>query len=43
VGKLTTTTAIFRGVIWFVGIDLLILGLMIAVPGLVLFLPQMMG
>lgn len=43
VGKLTTTTAIFRGVMWFVFVDLLILGLMIAVPGLVLFLPQLLG
>jgi tripartite ATP-independent transporter DctM subunit len=43
VGKLTTTTAIFRGVVWFVAIDILILGLMIAVPSVVLFLPHLLG
>lgn len=39
IGKLTTTTAIFRGVAPFVLIDICILGVMVAMPGLVLILP----
>jgi len=43
VGKLATTTMIFRGVFWFVVVDLFILGLLIAVPDLVLFLPGILN
>lgn len=43
VGRLVTTTAIFRGVLPFVLADLVIVGLMIALPGMVLFLPNLGG
>lgn len=41
VGNMMTTTAIFRGVTPFVVLDLFILALMVAVPGLVLYLPSL--
>lgn len=40
VGNLASLSAIFRGVFWFVVIDLVIIGFLIAFPQIVLFLPQ---
>ena len=37
VGKLVPTTAIFRGIFWFLVMDLAVLALLIAFPGVVLF------
>lgn len=37
VGKLVPTTAIFRGIFWFLVMDLAVLALLIAFPGIVLF------
>ncbi|WP_299841146.1 TRAP transporter large permease [uncultured Paracoccus sp.] len=41
VGDLAKLSSIFRGVMWFVLVDLLIVGLCIAWPDLVLFLPAL--
>ncbi|MBB3995171.1 tripartite ATP-independent transporter DctM subunit [Sulfitobacter undariae] len=43
VGNIATLTSIFRGVFWFVIVDLFIIALLIAYPQIVLFLPQMVG
>ena len=43
VGNLVSLTAVFRGVFWFVVIDLLIVALLIAFPNIVLFLPNWVG
>lgn len=43
VGKLVTTSAIFRGVMWFLAMDFVVLGLLAAFPILVLYLPQTFG
>jgi len=43
VGKLATLSQVFRGVFWFVVIDLVIIAVMIAYPNLVLFLPNMVN
>lgn len=43
VGNLISTVGIFRGVTWFIAIDLVIVALMIAFPGLVLYLPGILG
>ncbi|MFE3837213.1 TRAP transporter large permease [Pseudogemmobacter sonorensis] len=43
VGKMMTTTEIFRGVTPFVVLDLGILALMVALPGIVLYLPNLVG
>lgn len=40
VGNLASLSGIFRGVFWFVVIDLIIVGFLIAFPQIVLFLPQ---
>ena len=37
VGNLVTTSQIFRGIGWFLLMDLVVLGLLIAFPDLVLF------
>lgn len=42
VGNLATTTAIFRGVFPFVLSDLVVIALMVALPGLVLYLPSVL-
>lgn len=39
VGNLVKTTAIFRGVAWFIVMDLFLIGVLIAFPGLVLWVP----
>lgn len=43
VGDLVTTSAIFRGVIWFIVIDLVLVAILCAFPSLVLTLPAMVG
>jgi len=42
VGNLVTTTAIFRGVLWFLVMDLLIVIFLIAWPDFILFLPSLL-
>jgi len=43
VGNMASLTMIFRGVFWFVVIDLLIVAMLIAFPAIVLFLPNWAG
>jgi TRAP-type mannitol/chloroaromatic compound transport system permease large subunit len=43
VGKLATLSQVFRGVFWFVVIDLVIVPAMVAFPNLVLFLPNLVN
>lgn len=43
VGNLVTTSAIFRGIFWFLAMDLALVVLFIAVPELILFLPAAFG
>lgn len=43
VGDLVETMAIFRGVMWFIVMDLAIIALLYAFPHLVLFLPGLIG
>lgn len=43
VGQLVSTSAIFRGIFWFLLMDLAILLLLMSVPGLILFLPRTFG
>ncbi len=43
VGKIATLSQVFRGVFWFVVIDLVIVAVMIAFPNLVLFLPNLVN
>ncbi|MGP9822824.1 TRAP transporter large permease [Salinarimonas sp. NSM] len=40
VGKLASTTAVFRGIFWFLIMDFFVLFLLIAFPAIVLFLPE---
>jgi tripartite ATP-independent transporter DctM subunit len=42
VGNLATTTTIFRGVMWFLVADLIVIVLLIAFPDIVLYLPSLM-
>lgn len=42
VGRLVSTTAIFRGVLWFLVMDLAIVAFLIAWPEFVLFLPELL-
>ena len=42
VGDLVKTSAIFRGVLWFIVMDLILVGLLCAFPQLVLWLPSLM-
>ncbi|GGA17331.1 TRAP transporter large permease [Neptunicoccus cionae] len=42
VGDLVKTSAIFRGVMWFIVMDLAIVALLSAFPALVLFLPELL-
>lgn len=41
VGKAAPTGMVFRGVTWFFVIDLLLIGVLIAVPGIILFIPSL--
>lgn len=43
VGELVKTAAIFRGVAWFIVMDLILVAILCAFPGLVLWLPNMAG
>lgn len=42
VGDLVKTSAIFRGVVWFIVMDLFLIGVLYAFPEIVLTLPEMM-
>jgi TRAP-type mannitol/chloroaromatic compound transport system permease large subunit len=42
VGNLATTTTIFRGVMWFLVSDLIVIVLLISFPEIVLYLPSLM-
>lgn len=41
VGKIAPTEVVFRGILWFFVADLLLVALMVAVPGIVTYIPQM--
>lgn len=41
VGKAAPTGMVFAGVTWFFVVDLLLIGLLIAVPGIILFIPSL--
>lgn len=43
VGKLVSTTAIFRGIAWFLVMDLVVLVALIVFPSIILVLPEMVG
>lgn len=43
VGKLVSTTAIFRGIAWFLVMDLIVLVALIVFPSIILALPEMVG
>ncbi|WP_299031191.1 TRAP transporter large permease [uncultured Sulfitobacter sp.] len=43
VGNIATLSQVFRGVFWFVVVDLVIVAVMIAFPNLVLFLPNLVN
>ncbi|MDE4276788.1 TRAP transporter large permease [Phaeobacter gallaeciensis] len=43
VGNLVSTSAIFRGILWFLVMDLVVLGILILLPELILFLPRILG
>lgn len=43
VGNLVSTSAIFRGIAWFLAMDVVILAILILWPDLVLFLPSVLG
>jgi len=43
VGKLVSTTAIFRGIAWFLVMDLVVLVALIVFPAIILTLPEMVG
>ena len=40
VGKLASTDTIFRGVLWFFVVDLFVVALLIAFPGIIMFIPN---
>jgi TRAP-type mannitol/chloroaromatic compound transport system permease large subunit len=42
VGNLVTTGAIFRGVLWFLVMDIVVIAFLIIWPGFVLFLPNLL-
>ena len=41
VGDLVTTTRIFRGIVYFLLSDLIVVGILMAFPGIVLYLPNL--
>lgn len=43
VGNLVSTTAIFRGIFWFLIMDLAVLAILMLVPSLILYLPSTFG
>jgi TRAP-type C4-dicarboxylate transport system permease large subunit len=42
VGDLATTSTIFRGILWFLLADLVVIILLMMFPGIVLYLPSLM-
>ena len=43
VGNIASLSKVFRGVLWFFVIDLVIVALLIAYPNIVLFLPNLVA
>ncbi|NLC37193.1 MAG: TRAP transporter large permease [Alcaligenaceae bacterium] len=43
VGDLVTTSQVFKGILWFLVMDLALVGLFIAFPDIILFLPDLVG
>ncbi len=43
VGNLASTTAIFKGILWFLAMDLVVLVFLIAYPQFILYLPETFG
>jgi TRAP-type C4-dicarboxylate transport system permease large subunit len=43
VGDLATTTTIFKGIMWFLVADMIVVGLLMAFPDIILFLPDLMS
>lgn len=43
VGNLVTTSQVFRGILWFLAMDIVLVGLFIAVPDLILYLPNLVS
>lgn len=43
VGDLVTTSQVFKGIIWFLVMDVLLVGLFIAYPEIILFLPDLIS
>lgn len=41
VGNLVTTSQVFRGILWFLAMDLILVGLFIAYPDIIMFLPDL--
>lgn len=43
VGKLATTATIFRGILWFLAADMVVIFILITFPGIILFLPNLIS
>ena len=43
VGNLASTSAIFRGIFWFLIMDFFVLLFLMVFPGYILYLPSIMG
>lgn len=43
VGNLVTTSQVFRGILWFLVMDLILVGIFIAFPEILMYLPDLMG
>jgi TRAP-type mannitol/chloroaromatic compound transport system permease large subunit len=41
VGNLVTTSQIFRGIMWFLVADLILVLVMVLFPGIIMYLPNM--
>lgn len=41
VGNLVTTSQVFRGILWFLAMDLVLIGIFIAYPDIILYLPNL--
>lgn len=41
VGNLVTTSQVFRGILWFLAMDLILIGIFIAYPEIILYLPNL--
>ena len=42
VGDLASTTTIFRGIMWFLVADIVVVGLLMGFPDIILYLPNLM-